>query len=138
MLENAAELLGHDEVQQLVDLIAEQSPKLIEQLIPNAITLSGLLKILQSLLREKIPVRDMRTIAECLHDTPTVPPCGLGHDPVVSLDDKVRGVFHTLLSRFPSDDELQVGMGLMKEYGDEGIRDLGWSLMNSPEFLYIQ
>ena len=68
MLENAAELLGHDEVQQLVDLIAENSPKLIEQLIPNSITLSGLLKILQSLLREKIPIRDMRTIAECLAD----------------------------------------------------------------------
>ncbi|CAN0522848.1 unnamed protein product, partial [Scytosiphon promiscuus] len=61
MLENAAELLGHDEVQQLVDLISESSPKLIEQLIPNAITLSGLLKVLQNLLREKIPIRDMRS-----------------------------------------------------------------------------
>ena len=68
MLENAADLLGHDEVQHLLDLLGESSPKLAEQLVPNAISLSGLLKILQSLLREKIPIRDIRTIAECLAD----------------------------------------------------------------------
>ena len=68
MLENAADLLGHDEVQKLVDLLGEVSPKLIEQLIPNAISLSGLLRILKNLLREKIPIRDIRTIAECLSD----------------------------------------------------------------------
>jgi len=66
MQDHAAELLGHDEVQQLVDLLAEQSPKLAEQLVPNSITLSGLLRILQNLLSEKIPIRDLRTIAEVL------------------------------------------------------------------------
>ena len=68
LLDNAADLLGHDEVQHLVDLIAQASPKLVEQLIPNAISLSGLTKILQNLLREKIPLRDLRSIAECLAD----------------------------------------------------------------------
>ncbi len=68
MLENAAELIGHDEVQHLLDLLSESSPKLAEQLVPNAISLSGLLKILQNLLKEKIPIRDLRTIAECLAD----------------------------------------------------------------------
>lgn len=68
MLENASEMLGHDEVQHLLDLLAESSPKLAEQLVPNAISLSGLLKILQNLLKEKIPIRDIRTIAECLAD----------------------------------------------------------------------
>lgn len=53
-------------------------------------------------------------------------------------DDKVRGVFATLLSRFPSADELAAGMKLLADYGDDGIRDLGWALMNTPEFLYIQ
>ena len=56
------------EVQHLLDLLAESSPKLAEQLVPNAISLSGLLKILQNLLKEKIPIRDIRTIAECLAD----------------------------------------------------------------------
>ncbi|MBL9152077.1 MAG: DUF1549 domain-containing protein [Verrucomicrobiales bacterium] len=53
-------------------------------------------------------------------------------------DDKVRGVFATLLSRFPTEEELSLGMKMMEDYGDDGIRDLGWALINSPEFLYIQ
>ncbi len=68
MLDNAADLIGHDEVQHLVDLLAAGSPKLAEQLVPGAISLSGLLKVLQNLLREKIPVKDLRSIAECLAD----------------------------------------------------------------------
>ena len=53
-------------------------------------------------------------------------------------DDKVRGVFATLLNRFPTDEELKLGVGMMEDYGDEGISDLAWALMNSPEFLFIQ
>ena len=53
-------------------------------------------------------------------------------------DDKVRGVFFTLLNRFPSDEELKMGTGMMEDFGDEGISDLAWALMNSPEFLFIQ
>lgn len=53
-------------------------------------------------------------------------------------DDKVRGVFFTLLNRFPSDDELKLGMSMIEDYGDNGISDLAWALMNSPEFLFIQ
>lgn len=53
-------------------------------------------------------------------------------------DDKVRGVFFTMLNRFPSDDELKLGMDIIEDYGDEGISDLAWALMNSPEFLYVQ
>jgi flagellar biosynthesis protein FlhA len=66
MQDHAAELLGHDEVQQLLDLLAEHSPKLAEQLVPESISLSGLLRILQNLLAEKIPIRDLRTIAEAI------------------------------------------------------------------------
>ena len=81
MLDNAADLLGHDEVQHLVDLLAESSPKLAEQLVPGAISLSGLLKILQNLLREKIPIKDIRTIAECLAD---------GSSGALGLDDQTN------------------------------------------------
>ncbi len=66
MQDHAAELLGHDEVQQLLDLLAEHSPKLAEQLVPESISLSGLLRVLQNLLSEKIPIRDLRTIAETI------------------------------------------------------------------------
>ncbi len=66
MQDHAAELIGHDEVQQLLDLLAQSSPKLAEQLVPASVSLSALLKILQNLLREKVPVRDIRTIAETI------------------------------------------------------------------------
>lgn len=60
------ELLGHEDVQKLLDLLAEKSPKLVEELIPNTISINQLLRVLQSLLREYVSIRDMRTIAEAL------------------------------------------------------------------------
>lgn len=60
------ELLGHEEVQKWLDLLGEKSPKLVEELVPNTITINTLLKVLQGLLREQVPIRDMRTIAEAL------------------------------------------------------------------------
>ena len=53
-------------------------------------------------------------------------------------DDKVRGIFFTMLSRYPTDDEMKLGLKMMDDYGDEGISDLAWALMNSPEFLFVQ
>ncbi len=60
------ELLGHEEVQKWLDLLAEKSPKLVEELIPETITINTLLKVLQGLLREQVAIRDMRSIAEAL------------------------------------------------------------------------
>ncbi|NOY00742.1 MAG: DUF1549 domain-containing protein [Verrucomicrobia bacterium] len=53
-------------------------------------------------------------------------------------DDKVRGIFFTMLSRYPTDDEMKLGLKMMDDYGDDGISDLAWALMNSPEFLFVQ
>lgn len=64
----AYELMGHDDVQKMVDILSESSPKLAEQLIPDSVTLSILLKVLQSLLVEHVPVRDMRSIAQAIVD----------------------------------------------------------------------
>ncbi|MCK9236737.1 MAG: flagellar biosynthesis protein FlhA [Thiopseudomonas sp.] len=63
---HAHELIGHEEVQQLMQVLAKSSPKLAEELIPGIISLSTLLKILQTLLQEQVPVRDIRTIAEAI------------------------------------------------------------------------
>mgnify|MGYP001210136048 FL=1 len=59
------EILGHEEVQQLLSLLAKHSPKLAEEL-PGSVNTNVLLKVLQSLLSEQVPIRDMRTIAETL------------------------------------------------------------------------
>ena len=63
---HAHELIGHEEVQQWLEQLGKASPKLGEELVPSTITVSLLLKILQSLLIENVPVRDMRSIAEAI------------------------------------------------------------------------
>lgn len=63
---HAHELLGHEEVQQLLQLLAKSSPKLAEELVPGMVSLSTLLKVLQTLLAEQVPVRDIRSIAEAI------------------------------------------------------------------------
>tara|TARA_B100000795_G_C22795385_1_gene439071 strand:- start:53 stop:2230 length:2178 start_codon:yes stop_codon:yes gene_type:complete len=63
---NASELLSHDETQQLLDKVAERSPKLVEDLVPGKLPLATITKVLQNLLDESISVRDMRTIIEVL------------------------------------------------------------------------
>lgn len=64
--EHAYELLGHDETQQLLDVLGDVSPKLVEQLIPGSCSLSDFVNILQQLLQEKIPIRDIRTIGQAV------------------------------------------------------------------------
>jgi flagellar biosynthesis protein FlhA len=64
VLSHAAELLGRQETQQLLDHIAKDAPKLIEDLVPKQIPLSALQRVLQNLLEEGVAIRDMRTIIE--------------------------------------------------------------------------
>ena len=59
---NADELMTYDVTQQLIDKIAETSPKLIEDFIPEKLSLGIVVRVLQNLLRERVPLRDMRTI----------------------------------------------------------------------------
>ncbi|AWY01773.1 flagellar biosynthesis protein FlhA [Marinomonas primoryensis] len=66
MHKHAYELIGHDEVQQLLSLLKQYNPKLAEELVPNTVPLSVLLKVLQNLLIEGVPLRDMRTISESI------------------------------------------------------------------------
>jgi len=66
--DHAFELLGHEEVQQLIDMLAKSCPKLVEELIPNKLSVSTLLKVLQNLLMEHVPLKDFRSIAEGLAD----------------------------------------------------------------------
>ncbi|RMG29717.1 MAG: flagellar biosynthesis protein FlhA [Gammaproteobacteria bacterium] len=63
---HAHELLGYDEVQQLLDGLAKVAPKLVEDLVPNALPLGVVVQVLQNLLEEGVPIRDLRTIAETL------------------------------------------------------------------------
>jgi flagellar biosynthesis protein FlhA len=65
---HASELLGRMEVQALLDHLAKDAPKLVEDLVPKVVTLSTLQKVLQNLLLEGVHIRDMRTIIETLSE----------------------------------------------------------------------
>lgn len=65
---HAPELLGRQETQALLDKFKETNPKVVEELIPNLLPLGKVQKVLQNLLKEKISIRDLRTILEQLSD----------------------------------------------------------------------
>src|SRR6202045_1247439 len=63
---HAHELLGHEEVQQLLNRLAKSAPKLIEDLVPKLLPMSVVVKVLQYQLLERVPIRNLRTICETL------------------------------------------------------------------------
>lgn len=63
---NAAKLIGQDDVQQLLERLKQSAPKLVENLVPNTMSLADVTRVVHSLLDEGVPIRDMRTIAETL------------------------------------------------------------------------
>jgi flagellar biosynthesis protein FlhA len=65
---HASELLGRAEVQALLDHIAKESPKLVEDLVPKVVSLSTLQKVLQNLLIEGVHIRDMHSVIETLSE----------------------------------------------------------------------
>ncbi len=85
--ERASELLGHDEVQNLLSALGRSVPKLVEDLVPKLLPLSVVVKVLQSLLADRVPVRQMRQIVETLleHGAQTQDPAALTAAVRVSL-----------------------------------------------------
>ena len=65
---HTAELLGRKEVNSLLDMVKKHNPSLVEELVPAKLAVGDLQKVLQNLLREKVPIRDMVTILETLAD----------------------------------------------------------------------
>ncbi len=65
---HAHELLGRQELQQLLEICALSSPKVVEELIPDKLNMGALLRVLHNLLKEQVSIRDMRSILEALAD----------------------------------------------------------------------
>ena len=65
---HSPEFIGRQEVQQLLDNLKESHPKVVEELVPNLLPLGGVVKVLQNLLREQVPIRDLLAIMETLAD----------------------------------------------------------------------
>ncbi len=101
---HAAELLGRQETQALLDHIAIESPKLIEDLVPKLLPLSVLQRVLQHLLEEGVNIRDMRTIIETLAEQ-----ASRTQDPLL-LASQVRIALGRAIVQqiYPAGDEMQV------------------------------
>ena len=101
---HAADLLGRQEVQQLLDQISKTEPKLTEDLVPKVLSLSTLHKVLQNLLEEEVSIRDMRTILDVMAE----------HAPTVKDATELTSLVRLALGRaivqqlFPGDSEVQV------------------------------
>lgn len=65
---HAHELVGRQEVQKMLDTLKNSHPKVVEELVPNLISLGGVVRVIQNLLQEQVPVRDLLTIMETLAD----------------------------------------------------------------------
>ena len=106
------ELFGRQEAQQLLDQIARQSPKLIDDLIPAVISLTTLHKVLQNLLSERVPIRDMRTIIDTLAEFATA------QSDADELTARVRARLSRAITQqwFPGEDDIQlIGLDLTLE-----------------------
>lgn len=70
---HAYELIGRQEVQSLLDTLKQTHPKVVEELVPNQMSLGGVVKVIQNLLAEQVPVRDFLTVVEAIADwAPTI------------------------------------------------------------------
>ncbi|WED21049.1 flagellar biosynthesis protein FlhA [Vibrio sp. JC009] len=65
---NASQLIGHEEVQNLLEMLGRSAPKLVEGFVPEQLSLGVVVKVLQNLLNEAIPIRDIRTIVQTLSE----------------------------------------------------------------------
>ncbi len=97
---NAHELLGHEEAQQLMDRLGSASPKLVEELTPKLLPMSVITRVLQNLLEEHIPLRNIRKIAETLaeHGSRSQDPDALSAAVRVSLG---RSIVHNVAGTRP-------------------------------------
>lgn len=104
ILSHAAELLGRQEAQALLDHLAKEMPKLVEDLVPKVLPLGVLQKVLQNLLEEGVHIRDMRTIIETLAENAT-----RSQDPEM-LTTQVRiALGRSIVQQlYPSGNEIQV------------------------------
>jgi flagellar biosynthesis protein FlhA len=89
---NSSELLGRQETRALLDLLAETHPRTVEEATPKVLSLGEVQRILQSLLRERVPIRDLCTILESVADAGS-----LTHD-VNALTESARGALARTIS----------------------------------------
>jgi len=94
------ELVGRQEMQQLLDNVAVTAPKVVDELIPNLLNLGTVLRVVKSLLKEGVSIRDMRTILESLADY-----ASLTKDPDVLTEFVRQGLGRFIVDQYKLEDD---------------------------------
>lgn len=133
--QNVQELLGRQELQTLLDNVKQTAPKVVDDLIPNLMSVGVVLKVLKNLLKEGVSIRDLRTILEALADAgPTQ------KDPLI-LTEHVRGILGRTITRKLVDSNGQLTLITLDRNIEETIAsgiihtDQGQQLSVDPEFV---
>ncbi len=107
------ELVGRQEMQQLLDNVAVSAPKVVDELIPGLLNLGTVLRVIKNLLKEGVSVRDMRTILECLADY-----ASLTKDPDVLTEFVRQGLGRFIVDQYKLDDDSLYLITLDREVED--------------------
>lgn len=108
---HAHELLGRQEVSTLVDNFKKSHPKVVEELIPENLSLGGVVRVMQNLLREQVSIRDMLTIFETLADESPA------NKDIESLTEVVRrSLARGISTKFADDDNSIAVIGLDRNF----------------------
>ena len=110
---HAHELVGRQEIQQILDNVAVTAPKVVEELIPNLLNLGAVLRVVKNLLKEGVSIRDMRTILETLADY-----AGITKDPDVLTEFVRQGLGRFIVDQHKLEDDSLYLITLDREVED--------------------
>jgi len=116
---HAPELLGRQEVQSLLDNLAKSYPKAVEELVPNVLSLGVVQKVLQNLLQERVPVKDLLTIVETLADF-----APLSKDPDLLTEYVRHKLARSIISPYIEGDGVLNVITISQEVEDQLVKDI--------------
>jgi flagellar biosynthesis protein FlhA len=115
----APDLLGRREAQELFEIFARRETKLVDEVIPNVLPLGDVLQVLRQLLRESVPIRDLRTIFETLADA------GRETKHPLELTERVRHRLARAISARFKDDRGRIAAVVLDPRAEEVFRNHG-------------
>lgn len=124
----ASELLGRQEVNSLMDGFKKHSPKVVEELVPNVLTLGQVQNVLQSLLKEQVSIRDLGTVLETLADWGPIT-----KDTDVLTEYARQALARPITNQYLTDEEKLPVIALAKEVEDE----IGGAIKQTPHGSYL-
>ncbi len=110
---HAHELVGRQEMQQLLDNLSVTAPKVVDELIPNLLNLGTVLRVVKGLLKEGVSIRDLRTILETLADY-----ASLTKDPDVLTEFVRQGLGRFIVDQYKLEDDTLCLITMSREVED--------------------